>query len=307
MRNTALARIGKQRQRLRARQVHDVNGRLELFSQADEQGNGFDFGVVGTRCEERGVLAPVRIGSVESCRGTVDGTGKFGVRQQRQAAAAQTGERRAQVSFVDPRKTIDAGVDQEAFESRHAGRGQGSQRVDVAAHYAAPGGPVHPGLAARGLALAFQGRHIDDLRRAVERHVDKRGHSAGGGGACCRRKAFPVRAARLVDMHMRVHQSGQQYIIAEVVEARDRRHFIPSADTGNAFVLDQHSGGREASGREHAGGSEGVCHTVFTFAARGGLEQVERAPRTQPGISAPRHRAGHGECARRAEAARSAP
>ena len=223
------------------------------------------------------VLAPVCTGRVESGRGTVDGTGKFRMRQQRQAAAAQTGERRAQVSLIDPCETVDTGVDEEAFESRHAGGGQGSERVDVAAHYAAPRGPIYPGLAARGLALAFEGRNIDDLRGAVERHVDQGGHSTGGRGAGCGGEALPFGAAGLVDMHMRVHQSGEQHIVAEVVQARDGRHLIPSADTGNTFVLDQHGRGREAAGRKHPGGPKGVCHTVFTFAARGGLEQVERA------------------------------
>ena len=76
--------------------------------------------------------------------------------QQRQPAAAQTIERQPQVRFIYPRKTVNSGVNEEAFESRHSRVDQRQQRVGVAAHHAAPGGPVDPRLSLGGITLGLQ-------------------------------------------------------------------------------------------------------------------------------------------------------
>ena len=56
--------LGQHRQRLGTRQMHDVDGGLELLGEADEQGNGLNLGVVGTRAQISGVLMPVRAYSI---------------------------------------------------------------------------------------------------------------------------------------------------------------------------------------------------------------------------------------------------
>ena len=123
----------------------------------------------------------------------------------------------AQFGFIDPGKSIDAGVNQEAFESRHAGGRQRLHAIGVPAHHTAPRGPIHPRLAARRSTLSFERGHINGLRHAIQGHVDQRGHAA------CRRrarggfKAFPLGAAGLIDVHMRVDESRQQDGIAKIV------------------------------------------------------------------------------------------
>jgi tRNA(Arg) A34 adenosine deaminase TadA len=83
-------------------------------------------------------------------------------------------------------------------------------------------------------------------------------------------------------VHVRVDKAGEQNVIAEIVQARDGRHFVPPTDARDAFAIYQESGGGESLGREHAGGTERVCHTVFTFAAGGGVEQVNAGSAPNP-------------------------
>jgi hypothetical protein len=149
-------------------------------------------------------------------------------------------------------------VHQEAFESRHTSRRQIGERVHVAANYAAPCRPIHPRLSARRLALAFESRQIDDFRRAVKGHIDQRRHAARGRGARRGREAFPLRAAGLVDVHMGVDQAGKQNIVAEVVQAGNGRHFVPSANGSDVLMFHQQGGWTKASRRDHASGTKRV-------------------------------------------------
>jgi hypothetical protein len=48
-RHTVAARFGKDRQSLGAGEVHDVNRRLIFVCQPDQQLDGIDLGIIGTR------------------------------------------------------------------------------------------------------------------------------------------------------------------------------------------------------------------------------------------------------------------
>src|SRR5688500_11685268 len=67
------------------------------------------------------------------------------------------------------------------------------------------------------LALAFESSDRGYRGDGVQRHVDDRGYAACRGGARRRLEAFPVRAPRLVDVHVRVDQAGKDGQVAEVM------------------------------------------------------------------------------------------
>jgi hypothetical protein len=78
----------------------------------------------------------------------------------------------------------------------------------VSWYRAAPERDVHRELSTRGGLLGAQRGDVDGGRDAVERHVDDRGDAASRCGGGRGREALPVRAARLVDVDVAVHQSG---------------------------------------------------------------------------------------------------
>jgi hypothetical protein len=90
---------------------------------------------------------------------------------------------------------------------------QRGQLREVARHRAAPEPDVDGALPGRGLALDLQRRDVDRRRQAVQRHVDERGDPARGGGPGGRGEALPLGAARLVEVHVRVDQPGQQHLV----------------------------------------------------------------------------------------------
>src|SRR5579862_6340267 len=189
-------------------------------------------------------------------------------------------------------------MNQEAFESRNTGGSHAGKCLDVAPNHSSPGCPIHPSLAISNLALAFQSSHIDDFRGAVEWHVHQRCHPSRGGCASCRREPLPLCPAGFIDVDVRVHQPGKQNVVTKIVQSRNGRHFIPSTNTHNVLVLHQQGGGDDSLRCQHTGGTKCVCHTVFTFVARGGVEQVEGAFHTKPGIPAPCHCSGDRKCTR---------
>ena len=54
---------------------------------------------------------------------------------------------------------------------------------------------------------------VDGRRDAVERHVDDRGHPACGRGPGRARESLPLGAARFVDVHVRVDETGDQHLV----------------------------------------------------------------------------------------------
>jgi hypothetical protein len=110
---------------------------------------------------------------------------------------------------VEGRELGHAGVDEKALEPEHAGVVQSLQIGSVAGYGATPEAHVdrRPGGLGGG---ALHGKRFLRHRRRdrVQRHVDDRGDPARRGRPCRRGEALPLGAARLVDVHVGVDQTG---------------------------------------------------------------------------------------------------
>ena len=96
---------------------------------------------------------------------------------------------------------------QEALEAEHAGARERLEVGGVAGHHAAPETDVDVAAARGGAPLGLERRDRRRRRNAVERHVDERRDAAGGGGERRRLESFPVGAARIVDVDVRVDEA----------------------------------------------------------------------------------------------------
>ena len=105
--------------------------------------------------------------------------------------------------------SVNARRAEKALEAADAGVRQRLEIGGVARDDTAPESDVHMALACGGLSLRLERRHGRRRRNAVERHVDERRDPAGGRRARRRLEAFPVSAARLVDVHVRIDEAGQ--------------------------------------------------------------------------------------------------
>src|SRR5690606_360925 len=109
----------------------------------------------------------------------------------------------------------------EALEPEHARVPQGAQLVRVAGHGAAPEPDVDERLVARDLLLGLERLDVHRRRDRVERHVDDRRDAAGGRGPRRGREALPLGASRLVDVHVRVDEPGDEHLVrCELDDAR---------------------------------------------------------------------------------------
>jgi hypothetical protein len=112
------------------------------------------------------------------------------------------------------RELRDPAVEQEALDAEHARVVQGTQLPCVARDGTAPEPDVDGALPAGHLALDLQRGHVDGGRQRIERHVHDRRDAAGRRGAGGRGEALPLGAAGLVDVHVRVDDPGQEYLVA---------------------------------------------------------------------------------------------
>src|SRR6266851_1343182 len=106
----------------------------------------------------------------------------------------------AELLLGDHSEAVNAGMNEEALESRHA---RGCQTFDVllvVAHNSAPRHPVYLALAACGLAFRFECGHSRRRRQTIERHVYKQREATSRSGACRRPESFPFRPPGFVDV-----------------------------------------------------------------------------------------------------------
>ena len=94
----------------------------------------------------------------------------------------------------------------------------GSSSCDVAGHDAAPELDRDFAAPGGGPALRLQGGDRRRRRDRVERHVHERADAAGARGAGRGLEPLPVRAAGIVDVHVRVDEGGHQHEVAEVLD-----------------------------------------------------------------------------------------
>ena len=169
--------------------------------------------------------------------------------EQRQPVIAQHGHRLAQLALADVRELVDARVDHERLAAEHAGPRQVDQRAGVAGHDAAPEADVDGALALAGGDLGVERGARRRHRGGVERHVDDGRDAAGRGGARRRVEAFPLGAAGLVDVDVRVDQPGRDDQVADVDHVRQRHPL--GHDRLDPLAGDQHGAGRHAVGAHH--------------------------------------------------------
>ena len=158
---------------------------------------------------------------------------------EQRAELGGLGESRIKPERVKPGELGHPGVGEERLEAEHPGLVQPGQVAQVAGHHATPETHVHVrGRPGGGLLFRERGGR-GRRRQAVQRHVDQRGHPARSGGPCRGREALPLGAARLVDVHVGVHQPGQQHLGTGQFHGLDRVQGLPGArDRGDLPVAD---------------------------------------------------------------------
>jgi hypothetical protein len=129
---------------------------------------------------------------------------------------------------------------------------QRGQLPEVAGHGAPPEADINPAAAGGGL-LAAQRACGGRGRQAIERHVDQRGDPALGGGPGRAREAFPLGAARLVDVDVGIDHAGQQHLLSgEFLDADGAGGVAERGERGDPAVPDGHRGRPDAVGGDHA-------------------------------------------------------
>ena len=106
-------------------------------------------------------------------------------------------------------EVVDARVAHERLEADHAAVGELVEPVDVAGDEAAPEAEVDERRAASGLDLEVERRAVDRRRRRVQRHVEEARAATGGEGRGAGREPLPVGAPRIVEMHVRIDDAGE--------------------------------------------------------------------------------------------------
>ena len=107
-------------------------------------------------------------------------------------------------------KVVDAAVAHERLEADDAAtRPAARASSTLARHEAAPEREVADDCAAAAAVLRLERLDGHDRRRRIERHVAHRRHAARDGRARSGRPALPVGASRLVEVHVRIDDAGQ--------------------------------------------------------------------------------------------------
>ena len=133
------------------------------------------------------------------------------------------------------RELVDARGGQEALEPEHPVLVQRAQVRDVAGDGSTPEPHVHEALAARGGAFHLERLAGGGGGKGVQRHVDDRRDTTGCRCSGRRGETLPLGAPRLVDVHVRVDEAGQEDLV--VGQAHDLASEVV-ADRGDQPVLD---------------------------------------------------------------------
>src|SRR5262249_6863057 len=143
------------------------------------------------------------------------------------------GKRFAKVAISDMRKLIDAAGYQKALETKNSRFPQTAELQYIAGNDPAPESGIDVQLAFC-LADFFPIRGFRRCcRNAVERHLDQCCDAARGRRLGSSLKAFPLRAARLIDMHMRIDNTRHHNEFARVVLRNSDRHLVVRANGGD--------------------------------------------------------------------------
>ena len=171
--------------------------------------------------------------------------------KQRQTSPRDMRQSCAQLRLVDHGESIDAGVNEKAFESRNA---RGRQTFDVLlviAHDSGPRHPVHVALAVCSLAFRFERSYGCRRRQAIEGHVHEQGVAASGCGARSGKESFPFRAPGFVDVDVRVDQPRQNGSLAKILHGNMRGKLMWRDNVKDSPVFDEHGRGFDSAGRHY--------------------------------------------------------
>ena len=93
---------------------------------------------------------------------------------------------------------------------------------------------VHRATALGGGALGLERGDCGRGRDAVERHVEDCGDATGGRGAGRAREPLPIRATRVVDVHVGVHQPREDHRVARLDHPCALGHLVERGDRDDA-------------------------------------------------------------------------
>src|SRR5207244_304200 len=99
-------------------------------------------------------------------------------------------------------------VAQKRFHADGASLAQLAQGARIHVDETAPEREVNDGCAFGRSPLQIERGTVEDRRYRVERHVEDRRRPAGRGRPAAARPALPIRSSGLVEVHVRVDDSG---------------------------------------------------------------------------------------------------
>ncbi len=146
--------------------------------------------------------------------------------------------RRLELIELERGELLDARRTQEALEPEHAGVMELAQLPEVARDGPAPEPDVDVDLPLGGGPLLGEGGDRRRRRDAVERHVEDRRHAARGSRARRGLEPLPLGPSGLVDVDVRIDQSGHHHAVAGVHERDTRRRVVEGRDALDAAVDD---------------------------------------------------------------------
>src|SRR5438105_3594480 len=179
----------------------------------------------------------------------------LGVHQQYGATPSDPRHALPQRDRVARRKLVDAARAHEGFEPEHAAVDQRVELVDVSGHQAAPDAEIRDRRFLGGGELEIERVGVDRHRQAVQRHVDVARVTAGGQRARPAGNRLPLRAARLVEVHVSV-DSARKDVKAGCVDLLGGLHVKPRPDLDDATVRECNVRLDHSRGRDHAAGAD---------------------------------------------------
>lgn len=233
-------------------EMDDVEAEIEFAAEGEEKTDGRKLGFFWARLQIGLVERPVGVGEIRS--GGIDGGGKFGVDEKREARASDMRESGAQLLFGDHSEAVDAGLNEKTFEAWDACGREWLNVSWIIGDDAAPGHPIDVAAGVGCGAFGFESEDIDSGGEAVEGHVDEESVATGGGGARSGLEAFPVGAAGVIDVNVGIDEAGEDDGVGEIVGIGVRRGLIGSDNVDNAAVFHEESGGADALRRYNTAG-----------------------------------------------------
>ena len=228
------------------------------LGEPEEKSDRLVLGAPRPRVEPRRVLPRIAARRRARGLGPRDRARQLGVSEEDGSEPRELRHRRVEVLRADVRELVDSGRDEEALAAGQALCEEGRERPRVRRDEAAPQGDVHRGAAGERGRLGRDGRGRRRDGHAVERHVADRRHASGGRRARRRVEPFPLRAAGLVHVDVRVHDSRHQDRLAEVTKVRGPRrdavvldgedHAVPHTDGRGPLSFE----GQDPPAPEHA-------------------------------------------------------